>query len=841
LTSFKAIFDGGNVIRRPGMLLTFLLGASVAAAVLAGGGACAATVAQAASRPVPALTPTEAQQLLSVLNDPAKRAALTVTLDNLAKAVATGPSAKAPAPAKAPAKAPIGLAPNGLGAQLLQSVGTLGAGLAAQGREFGKALRVFRYFGPWLGAILNNPALRAQASDALVRLAAVLGLAFAVAILLNRQIRRPISTLARAIGGRPPPAISAEPGHNGTEEGAAETAPAALSEALPEDERRTRRRHHRNFERMLYALKRIPFATVHFVLELVPIMGFALVAFLFELSGFVRLGESLIVVRSAIKAFVIGGVLVALTYTAFAPGRPALRLVLIRDEAAERISFWFRLMAVIGAWGFATLNVAAALGLPDYAAVAAAKLLMFIEHTLLAVLIFRSRADVARRLRPRRWIKSASAQLLRKLANNWWVMAIFFDYASWLVWAAQLKNGYVRLGIVTLETAFVIGAARLAAVALLGGLDHLFRVDPEMADRSPWYARRAERYYPIVRRAVDASVLAVTAIVLLQVWGLHTFAWFRAGALGGRVISALIGVLMALLAGIIVWEAVNVVLDRYIDRLSQEQGGSAARVARARTLLPILRIVLFVFIATVLVLTILSELGVNIAPLLGGAGIIGIAIGFGSQKLVQDFITGIFLLLDNAMQVGDWVTLAGVSGTVEQLSVRTIRLRAGDGSVHIIPFSSVTTVTNTNRGLGNAAVTVEIAPEEDTDRVAAVLKAIASEMRADPAFSRGMLSELQYWGVDKVTTQAVTLVGQIVCTDAARYGVQREFNRRMKKRFDELGIRLAEPSQIVRLTPVPRSALHKPATPPCADEDGESAQDGITEHPSAVAQPASAR
>ena len=116
---------------------------------------------------------------------------------------------------------------------------------------------------------------------------------------------------------------------------------------------------------------------------------------------------------------------------------------------------------------------------------------------------------------------------------------------------------------------------------------------------------------------------------------------------------------------------------------------------------------------------VLSEIGINIAPLLAGAGIIGVAIGFGSQKLVQDLITGIFLLLENAMQVGDYVTVSGLSGTVEKLSVRTIRLRAGDGSVHIIPFSSVTTVTNVNRGLGNASVSVVVDYDEDTDRVAA--------------------------------------------------------------------------------------------------------------------------
>jgi len=196
-------------------------------------------------------------------------------------------------------------------------------------------------------------------------------------------------------------------------------------------------------------------------------------------------------------------------------------------------------------------------------------------------------------------------------------------------------------------------------------------------------------------------------------------------------------------------------------------------------------------------LTVLSEIGVNIAPLLAGAGILGVALGFGSQKLVQDFITGIFLLLENAMQVGDAVTVAGLSGSVENLSIRTMRLRAGDGSVHIIPFSSVSTVTNSNRGIGNAAVTVSVPVSEDTDHVSDVLAEIAKDMRGERRFADMMHSDLQLWGVDKVDGGIVTVVGQIVCTDGGRWGVQREFNRRMNIRFKELGIKIATPMQTV--------------------------------------------
>jgi small-conductance mechanosensitive channel len=134
-----------------------------------------------------------------------------------------------------------------------------------------------------------------------------------------------------------------------------------------------------------------------------------------------------------------------------------------------------------------------------------------------------------------------------------------------------------------------------------------------------------------------------------------------------------------------------------------------------------------------------------------------------------------------------------LSGNVEALSVRTIRLRAGDGAVHIIPFSAVTSITNNNRGLGNAAISVTVAYEEDTDRVAKVLSEIAAEMREDQEFGRQMLGDLKLFGVDALHPWGATITGQIPCSDTGRLPVQREFNRRLKKRFDQLEIALSGP------------------------------------------------
>jgi len=291
------------------------------------------------------------------------------------------------------------------------------------------------------------------------------------------------------------------------------------------------------------------------------------------------------------------------------------------------------------------------------------------------------------------------------------------------------------------------------------------------------------------------AIGAVAAVALLQVWGIDALDWFSHGALGGRLASSAVTLIVTLAVAIALWEAINVAMQVYLDDLARQ--GAAVRAARLRTIVPLLRNTLLIALTVLIALTAMSEVGVNIGPLLAGASIFGVAIGFGSQKLVQDFITGIFLLIENAMQVGDNVTAGGLSGTVENLSIRTLRLRAGDGSVHLIPFSSVSTVTNSNRGLGNAAVSVTIDYEEDIARVSNVLTDIATGMRGEEAFAQGMLSDLQLWGVDRVDGNTVTLAGQIVCTDSARWGVQREFNRRVKTAFQEAGIRMMPPVTVM--------------------------------------------
>ncbi len=181
---------------------------------------------------------------------------------------------------------------------------------------------------------------------------------------------------------------------------------------------------------------------------------------------------------------------------------------------------------------------------------------------------------------------------------------------------------------------------------------------------------------------------------------------------------------------------------------------------------------------------------------------------------MQDLITGLFLLLENTVQVGDNVSVSGLSGAVENVSIRTMRLRAADGSVHIIPFSAVTTITNSSRGAGNAAVSVNVAYKEDTDRAGQILKDIVAEMRREPEYRQAIRGDLELWGVDKVDGAMASIVGQIRCTDGGRWPVQREFNRRMKRRFQERGIEIASTGQTILMQlPAPADTAASDAVP----------------------------
>ncbi len=503
---------------------------------------------------------------------------------------------------------------------------------------------------------------------------------------------------------------------------------------------------------------------------------------------------------SIIDIYVLCRVTVIVSGFFLQPDAPRLRLLQMGTAWAAFTQRWAVIfVSVVGA-GSALADTAVVLGLNEDAHLALMKVVTLVGHLMIAMLILQCRRPVATRIRARSAASASLSVIGNALADSWATIGVFVVMALWFVWALDVRNGYhalVHLGGISIA---VLVGARVVSIVIFGALARLFDGQgqgqgPDSQTSDSLVHQHAYRYYPLLRRIVSWLVGIVTALVLLQVWGANVGVLFASGTIGHRLASALVTIAVAAVVALFVWEAVNVTVERRLHQWTTS--GDLVRAARLRTLLPMLRSLLFVVIALVVILTGLSEIGVNVGPLLAGASIFGVALGFGSQKLVQDFITGIFLLMENAMQVGDWVTLAGVSGTVEYLSIRTVRLRGGDGSLYTVPFSSVSTVNNTNRGLGNAAVKVSILYGQDVDLAIATLKEIGASLRDDPQFKDGILSDFAYWGIDSVDGSAITMSGQIQCRDSGRWGVQREFNRRVAELFQARGIQIANPQRTV--------------------------------------------
>ena len=818
------------------------------------------------------LSATEARQALAVLRDPRQRLALEHTLEAIAKVAAAktqaaatpGAATQAPATASAPAvKPPVQLNPNGLGAAVLVGASGFLSRLSAEVVATLHAAQSLPLLWGWLVVMATNPLAQSLLRQAAWRVTVVLVLALAAETLVRRLLRRPLASIERqvpanghtdggaepigapngAAGGAPGGAPGGErigeamgnhlaggPGGTPAGEGVPDDTPAQPAEVVDAEARAEAGESEAPLPSRrpgaLALLRRLPAIFAHFLLDLLPVASFLLAGHVAAATPLGGADQARLVVLATIDAYALAAAILCFFRMLFSPPRPGLRLFPVSGALAAWAMRWLRRIVIVGVAGYGIGQVGLLLGLSQPAYQGLLKIAGLINHIFVAVMVLQQRRAVRRLLRAPEGVVGPLARLRNALAPIWHWIALFALAADWLVWAIELRHDYSAVLRALVLAVLMVVATRLALIVLTGSLDRAVRLRPEAVERYPGLAERLAFYHPLTVAAVRGAVYVAATVVLLELLGVGMFGWLTGTALGERLAAGFGTIGFTVLAALVAWEAANIALQREVTRLTRDQ--HAARAARLRTLLPLLRATLFVVIGAIAGLTVLSQIGIDIAPLLAGAGILGVAIGFGSQKLVQDLITGIFLLLENAMQVGDWVTVSGLSGAVENLSVRTIRLRASDGSVHIIPFSAVTSVTNTNRGLGNAAVGVSVSFAEDIDRVMGTLRDIAAGMRKEPEFSGRMLTDIQLWGVDKVDGAAVTIAGQIPCTDAGRWPVQREFNRRVKKRFQELGIVLFNPAQTMLLPPPapPAPTREAPAAPvtPAALARPEAAQ-----------------
>lgn len=531
------------------------------------------------------------------------------------------------------------------------------------------------------------------------------------------------------------------------------------------------------------------FLLVALLLNVLPILAFAIVAYVS--LGFVDPNQQMRLVALAwINAAIIAHLLIATVRMIFAPNMPRLRMLPIKDHTAHYGVVWARRLAVTSVYGYFALQAALILGLPTIAYSGALYLLGFLIVVLVLILIWQNRTQVATVIRGPQDSSVRFQGLRNRLAEFWFLLAGLYVLMLYGMWVLEVDGGFLFLLRATLATLLILLLGhflwRLLQRAVICG----FSI-PSLGTRFPGLQTRFNRYIPVLSWGLRWFIVGLMGVAILQVWGINVLTWLTSEP-GLVLIATAVTILSIVVVTFILWELVGAWIEGYLAK-TEQRGENRVQSNRARTLLALGQNALLVVLAVVSTLLILTELGVNIAPLLAGAGVLGVAVGFGSQKLVQDVITGAFILFEDLISVGDVVNVGDKGGIVEAVSMRNVRLRDLSGVVHTVPYSAITTVSNLTKDFSYYLLDVAIAYREDADQVMELLSQIGAEMQQDAGFMHLILAPLEILGVDAFADSAVIIKARIKTLPIEQWNVGREFNRRMKKRFDEQDIEIPFP------------------------------------------------
>lgn len=556
---------------------------------------------------------------------------------------------------------------------------------------------------------------------------------------------------------------------------------------------------------------RAPYIALHALLTLVPILAFALAAFL-TLGIVGPTHTANLVAITLINANLIARVIALAAATILAPSAPRLRLAPLGDETANYLYIWARRLTNIAVYGYFSAEAAWIVGLPSAGHAFLIKLLGIVITLLLVVVILQNRAAVSRAIRGADDPEAHPGLLRRRLAELWHVVAMLYVLTVCFIWLVQPADGFAFVSRATLYSLAIILVAWALANLLHALISLIFRLTDDVRRAFPTLEIRANRYLQVVNVVVAVMVYGFAALAVFQAWGFGSLEWL-ATPVGRRVGGSLVSIGLTILTALVLWEFVNAFLERYLSRAIGGGFSELRRAARVRTLLPLLQKVLFGVLAVFVALIVLSEIGINIAPLLAGAGVVGIAVGFGAQALMKDLFGGISIILEDSIAVGDIVGIGDKGGVVEWMSLRVMRLRDFDGTVHTIPFGEVQTISNRTKDFAFAVFHIAVARDSDVAHVQRVVREVGAKMRADPEFGPMIMEDIELHGVDRFTEAAMIVLARFRVFPAKQWTITRNFNILLKEAFDREGIEIPFPQRTVHVVAEPKAlpAGDKPA------------------------------
>ena len=459
-------------------------------------------------------------------------------------------------------------------------------------------------------------------------------------------------------------------------------------------------------------------------------------------------------------------------------GRAArFRIVPMSDPAAK---FWQRrLMIAVGviAFSWVTLGLLRTLGVSP----AGLKIISYIA----AVFLLGLTLDAIWRRPAAEPVGEAGRHKLSRRASS--VIATVLAALIWLQWSLHLMPSFWLL--------LIGGSLPLLLSVSRRSVDHLLRpVEGMPDDRAPILAAVA------LERGLRAILIIGAALALAYAWDIDLIALTASDTVATRLIRGALSAVVIVLIADFVWRLARALIDRKLvasknpDKLETEE---LRRQARLRTLLPILRNVLMVMIVTISALMVLAALGVEIGPLIAGAGVVGVAVGFGAQTLVKDVISGVFYLLDDAFRVGEYIQSGSYKGTVESFSLRSVKLRHHRGPLYTVPFGELGAVQNMSRDWVIDKMQIGITYDSDLDKAKKLIKQIGKDLAADPEFGPNIIEPLKMQGVEQFGEFAVQIRMKMMTKPGQQFTIRRKAFAMIKKAFDANDINFAFPTVAV--------------------------------------------
>lgn len=438
----------------------------------------------------------------------------------------------------------------------------------------------------------------------------------------------------------------------------------------------------------------------------------------------------------------------------------------------------------------------------SYPAAAAANLAIMLALTLYAVaLILRNRKSIQQQINLLAERSMAFFSIiLRGLGHVWHLLAIAYFLVLFALSQFDIGNSLRFMMTATVKSLVVIGVGALLSGMLTRWIFRRISLPDDVNRRYPMLERRINSYIPNGLKILRVMVVLAVTLLLFDAWHLINLYQWAGSENGEKIIGGLVHILLIMVVAVFSWTLMASIIEH---RLALELSNGIRPSARERTLLTLFRNVLAIVISTITIMIVLSQVGINIAPLLAGAGALGLAISFGAQTLVKDVITGVFIQFENGMNTGEYVTVSGITGTVERMTIRSIGLRDDYGVYHIVPFSSITTLANYAREFGVYRANYSVSRDEDIDHVHEVLHQAVDALKQDEQVKHFLVGEPVFNGVvalgDRSFTTRVTVRTQAL----KQWVVQYALDRLVKMHFDQADI--AMPQQAMQLSYAPGS------------------------------------